>query len=117
MPSVVILPCSRAASPFSSIPNSQLALVKLVDRKNALTAADTLNDPVLPYLDRHGVAMLGILTDPPSEYCGNRESHEYALYLDLNNIAHTRTRTKNSQTNGIGNHPGGFYLGAFRSRL
>jgi hypothetical protein len=36
--------------------------------------------------------MLRILTDRGSEYCGNRESHEYALYLDLENIDRTRTR-------------------------
>ena len=42
-----------------------------------------------------------ILTDRATEYCGNRESHEFALYLDLENIEHTRTRVKSPQTNGI----------------
>ena len=36
--------------------------------------------------------LLRILTDRGSEYCGNGESHEYALYLDLENIEHTRTK-------------------------
>ena len=45
--------------------------------------------------------MLRILTDRGSEYCGNRESHEYALYLDLENVEHTRTKARSPQTNGI----------------
>ena len=80
---------------------SKLALVKLYDRKNALTAADMLNDRVLPFFEEQGVPLLRILTDRGSEYCGNRESHEYALYLDLENIEHTRTKTRSPQTNGI----------------
>jgi hypothetical protein len=38
---------------------------------------------VLPFFEEHEVALLRILTDRGSEYCGNRETHEYALYLDL----------------------------------
>jgi hypothetical protein len=60
-----------------------VALVKLYDRKIALTAADLLNDRVLPFFEEHGVPLLRILTDRGSEYCGNRETNEYALYLDL----------------------------------
>jgi len=36
--------------------------------------------------EENGVPLLRILTDRGSEYCGNRESHDYALYLDLENI-------------------------------
>ena len=42
-----------------------------------------------------------MLTDRGSEYCGNREHHEYALYLDLESIEHSRTKAKSPQTNGI----------------
>jgi len=42
-----------------------------------------------------------VLTDRGSEYCGNREHHEYALYLELEDIAHTRTKARPPQTNGI----------------
>jgi transposase InsO family protein len=80
---------------------SKVAFVKLYDCKHAITAADMLNDRVLPFFEEHGVALLRILTDRGSEYCGNRESHAYALYLDLENIGHTRTKTKGPQTNGI----------------
>src|SRR5437899_12594124 len=35
------------------------------------------------------------------EYCGNPEHHEYELYLAVEDIDHTRTKTKSPQTNGI----------------
>ena len=101
---------------------SKVALVKLYDRKNALTAADMLNDRVLPFFDEQGVPLLRILTDRGSEYCGNRETHEYELYLDLENIEHTRTKSKSPQTNGICERfhqtiQNEFYASAFRRRL
>ena len=80
---------------------SKLALVKLYDRKHAITAADMLNDRVLPFFEEHGVPLLRILTDRGSEYCGNRETHEYALYLDLENIEHTRTKTRAPRPTGF----------------
>ena len=101
---------------------TKVAFVKLYDRKNALTAADMLNDRVLPFFEEHGVPLLRILTDRGSEYCGNRETHEYELYLDLENIEHTRTKTKSPQTNGICERfhqtiQNEFYASAFRRRL
>ena len=42
-----------------------------------------------------------ILTDRGTEYCGGPERHEYELYLAVENIDHTRTKTKNLQTNEI----------------
>ena len=101
---------------------SKLAFVKLYDRKNALTAADMLNDRVMPFFEEQGVPLLRILTDRGSEYCGNRESHEYALYLDLENIEHTRTKTRSPQTNGICERfhqtiQNEFYASAFRRKL
>ena len=101
---------------------SKLGFVKLYDRKHAITAADMLNDRVLPFFEEHGVPLLRILTDRGSEYCGNRETHEYALYLDLENIEHTRTKTRSPQTNGICERfhqtiQNEFYASAFRRKL
>jgi transposase InsO family protein len=45
--------------------------------------------------------LLRVLTDRGSEYCGNPERHEYELYLAVEDIDHTRTKTKSPQTNGI----------------
>ncbi len=80
---------------------AKVAMAKLYDRKNALVPADLLNDRVLPFFEEHGVPLLRILTDRGSEYCGNREYHEYELYLQVEGIEHTKTKTKSPQTNGI----------------
>jgi transposase InsO family protein len=80
---------------------SKVAFAKIYDRKNALVAADLLNDRVIPFFEEHEIPVLRILTDRGTEYCGAREHHEYQLYLDLENIDHTRTRARHPQTNGI----------------
>lgn len=100
----------------------KVVLVKLYDRKHAITAADMLNDRVLPFYEEQGIPLLRILTDRGSEYCGNREHHEYALYLDLENIEHTRTKVKSPQTNGICERfhqtiQNEFYASAFRRKV
>lgn len=101
---------------------SKVVQVKLYDRKHAITAADMLNDRVLPWYEEQGIPLLRILTDRGSEYCGNREHHEYALYLDLEGIDHSRTKTKSPQTNGICERfhqtiQNEFYATAFRRKL
>ena len=80
---------------------AKVACAKLYDRKTPITAADLLNDRVLPFFDEHDVKLLRVLTDRGSEYCGNPERHEYELYLAVEDIDHSRTKTKSPQTNGI----------------
>jgi hypothetical protein len=80
---------------------SKVAFAKLYDRKNALVAADLLNDRVLPFFEEQQVPLLRILTDRGTEYCGPREHHEYELYLAVENIDHSRTKARAPQTNGI----------------
>ena len=80
---------------------TRVAFTKLYDRKNALVAADLLNDRVMPFFEDQGVPLLRVLTDRGTEYCGNREHHEYQLYLAVEDIDHTRTKAKSPQTNGI----------------
>jgi transposase InsO family protein len=80
---------------------SRVAFAKLYDRKNALVAADMLNDKVVPFFEDEGVRILRILTDRGTEYCGNREHHEFQLYMALENIDHTKTKARSPQTNGI----------------
>ena len=80
---------------------SKAVFAKLYDRENALVAADMLNDRVIPFFDSKEIPVLRVLTDRGSEYCGNREHHEYELYLDLENLDHTKTKAKLPQTNGI----------------
>jgi transposase InsO family protein len=80
---------------------AKVGFAKLYDRKTPITAADLLNDRVLPFYDEHEIPLLRVLTDRGTEYCGNPERHEYELYLAVEDIDHTRTKTKSPQTNGI----------------
>ena len=50
---------------------SKVAFAKLYDRKTPLTAADLLNDRVIPFFDEEGVKLQRVLTDRGTEYCGN----------------------------------------------
>ena len=101
---------------------SKVADAKLYTEKNALTAADMLNDRVIPFYDAHNIKLLRILTDRGTEYCGQIEHHAYQLYLAIEDIEHTRTKASSPQTNGIcerfhktlGNE---FYAVAFRKKV
>jgi hypothetical protein len=42
-----------------------------------------------------------MLTDRSSEYCGNPERHEYELYLAIEDIDYSRTKTKSLQTTDV----------------
>src|SRR5262245_54764997 len=79
---------------------AKVALAKLYDRKTPITAAEILNDRVVPFYDEHGIRLSRVLTDRGTEFCGS-ESHEYELYLAIEDIDHRRTKTKSPQTNGI----------------
>ena len=79
----------------------RVGFAKLHDRKTPITAADLLNDRVLPFYDEQGVPLLRVLTDRGTEYCGTHDRHEHELYLAVENIDHSRTKTKSPQTNGI----------------
>jgi transposase InsO family protein len=80
---------------------SKVGFAKLYDRKTAVIAADLLNDRVLPFFEQEAIPLNRILTDRETEYCGAPERHEYELYLAVENIDHTRTKTRHPQTNGI----------------
>ena len=80
---------------------SKVAFAKLYTMKTPITAADTLNDKVLPFFESHQLPMLRILTDRGTEYCGKVENHDYQMYLAVNDIEHTKTKVKSPQTNGI----------------
>ena len=80
---------------------AKVVCAKLYDRKTPITAAGLLNDRMLPFFEAHEVKLLRVLTDRGSEFCGNPERHEYELYLAVEDIDHSRTKTKSPQTNGI----------------
>ena len=80
---------------------AKVGFAKLYTTKTPITAADLLNDRVLPFFEAHQLPMLRILTDRGTEYCGRAETHDYQLYLAINDIDHTKTKAKSPQTNGI----------------
>lgn len=80
---------------------SKVAACKLYTTKTPITGADLLNDRALPLFESHGMYMLRILTDRGTEYCGKAESHDYQLFLAINDIEHTKTKARHPQTNGI----------------
>lgn len=80
---------------------SKVAFAKLYTTKTPITAADLLNDKVLPFFESQQLPMLRILTDRGTEFCGKAEQHDYQLYLAINEIEHTKTQAQSPQTNGI----------------
>lgn len=80
---------------------SKVAFAKLYTTKTPITAADLLNDRVLPFFEEKELPLLRILTDRGTEFCGKAESHDYQLYLAVNDIEHTKTKARSPQTNGI----------------
>ena len=101
---------------------SNLGFAKLYLQKTALTAADFLNDKVLPLFDEHGMKVFRVLTDNGREYCGRLEDHKYQLFLHLSDIEHSRTKIRRPQTNGSVERlnqivQDEFYKVAFRKKL
>jgi molybdenum-dependent DNA-binding transcriptional regulator ModE len=80
---------------------AKVAFAKLYTTKTPITSADLLNDKVLPFYVQHQLPLLRILTDRGTEYCGKAETHDYQLYLAINDIEHTKTKARSPQTNGI----------------
>ena len=80
---------------------SSVAFAKAYTAKIPVTAADVLNDRVLPFFEDHQIPVLRVLTDRGTEFSGALDKHPYELYLELNEIEHTKTKAKSPQTNGI----------------
>lgn len=78
-----------------------VAFAKLYTSKVPVTAADILNDRVLPFFEEQQIPVLRVLTDRGTEFCGAPERHPYQLFLQLNSIEHTKTRVRSPQSNGI----------------
>jgi len=83
---------------FGQFPASTKLLFAPADR---VTAADLLNDRVIPFFAEHRIDLLRVLTDRGTEYCGKVENNAYQLYLAVEDVDHTRTKANSPQTNGI----------------
>ena len=80
---------------------SRVAFAKLYTSKHAITSADVLNDRVIPFFEEQEIPVLRMLTDRGTEFNGRPENHEYELYLQLENIDHSKTKVRHPQSNGI----------------
>lgn len=100
----------------------KVSFAKLYNMKTSITSADILNDRVLPFYESNGIKLIRILTDRGTEYCGKMENHDYELYLSIEDIEHTKTKTRHPQTNGICERfhrtiQDEFYRVAFRKKI
>ena len=80
--------------------DSNVGFAKVYPDKTALTAADFLNNKVLLFFDFENIALLRILTDRGTDYCGRIKTHPYQLFSYLNGVEHSRTKVRHPQTNG-----------------
>ena len=101
---------------------TRVAFAKLYGSKHAITAADLLNDRVLPFFEEQQIPLLRVLTDRGTEYKGKPEHHEYELYLQIEGIEHSKTQVRHPQSNGICERlhrtiQEEFYAVAFRKKL
>ena len=102
--------------------HSKWATAKLYTTKTPITAAELLNDRVLPFFASQEMGIIRMLTDRGTEYCGKLETHDYELYLAVNGIEHTKSKARHPQTNGICERfhktiLNEFYQVAFRRKL
>jgi hypothetical protein len=80
---------------------AKAGFAKLYDTKTPITAAEVLKDRVVSFFGEHEISVSTVLTEHGTEYSGNPEAHEYEFYLAVENIDHTRIRTRSPQTNAI----------------
>ncbi len=61
---------------------SKWATAKRYTTKTPITAAELLNDRVLPFFASQEMGIIRMLRDRGTEYCGKLETHDYELYLE-----------------------------------
>ena len=60
---------------------SSVTFAKAYTAKIPVTAADVLNNQVLPFFEDHEILVLMVLTDRGTEFCRALDKHPYELYL------------------------------------
>ncbi|MBF0274934.1 MAG: DDE-type integrase/transposase/recombinase [Nitrospinae bacterium] len=79
---------------------SNVAFAKVYLEKTALTAADLLNDKVLPFFDEQETPLMRTLTDRGTEYCGVLEKTIPTSFSFTSMILSTAGQKQVPQTNG-----------------
>lgn len=82
-------------------PYAKTAQAALYKTKTPITAADILNDKVLPFSELHKLPVLRILTDRGTEYCGSADRRDHQMFVAVNDIEDSKTKVKSPQSNGI----------------
>ena len=77
---------------------AKVAFAKLYDRKTPITAAEVLNDRVVPFYDEHDIRLSRVLTDRGTEFCGTKVMNTSSISRSKTSItaaprprAHKRT--------------------------
>ena len=81
--------------------HSRYAWGRLYANKLPVTAVQVLNNDVLPTFEELGAGIEAVLSDNGREFCGREDRHPYELFLQLEGIAHKRTKVSRPQSNGI----------------
>ncbi len=81
--------------------SSQVGFATRDARKTPVTAADRRNDRVRPFFEEQGMPLSRVRTDRGTADGGAPDRQEDELDLAVEDIEHTRTKTKRPQTNGI----------------
>lgn len=74
---------------------------KLYVSKARITAADIINDRVLPFYEEHDTPVEHLLTYNGREFRGRELQHPFEIFLALNQIKHRRTKDHLPETNGF----------------
>ena len=80
------------------MPKSPLPSCTIARHRSPPPRSSTIG--VVPFYDEHGIRLSRLLTDRGTEFCGT-QSHEYELYLAVEDIDHSRTKTKSPQTTDV----------------
>ncbi len=81
--------------------DSGLAFAKVYASKTAMSAVDLLSSRVVPFFERHGIAIREIQTRKKPEYCGLAPAHPYETFLATSNIPHLHFDTANEAQNEL----------------
>lgn len=81
--------------------NSSRVFAKLYLSQVLMTAADVLNERVLPFYDEHDVEVEHLLTDNAREYCGRPVGHPFELCLAIQQFQNRRTDIGSPESNGF----------------
>jgi len=68
--------------------DSGFSFAKVYSAKNAMNAVDILASRVLPFFQRHGMAIKEIHTHKTNEYCGLVPAHPFETFLASCHIQH-----------------------------